>query len=59
MLTDVQGSEGKHRRPTSPEISHAAHLEIAEALINNDLDAAQQAMADHIRSLEPNLAQVS
>jgi DNA-binding FadR family transcriptional regulator len=59
MLTDVQGSEGRHRRPTSPKISHAAHAEIAEALINDDLEAAQRAMAEHIRSLEPNLVQVS
>jgi DNA-binding FadR family transcriptional regulator len=58
MLTDAQGSEGKHRRPTTPEISHAAHVEIGEALIAGDLAAAQRAMAEHIRSLEPNLIQI-
>jgi DNA-binding FadR family transcriptional regulator len=55
MLVDVQSSEAFPSPNQSAQKLHSGHEQVAEFLINGDLDGAIQAMARHIRSLEQNM----
>jgi DNA-binding FadR family transcriptional regulator len=56
ILTDVQSSEAVHPAHGGAESLHAAHVQVAEALIRGDLDEAIRAMSEHVRSLEESMA---
>jgi DNA-binding FadR family transcriptional regulator len=58
MLTDVQSSEAVLPAHKDAEKLHAAHVQVAEALIRGDLDESIRAMSEHVRSLEKYMARI-